>query len=69
MRKRSELNKDIREQRFKEIDEDLSDLSCNLAFKRKRLTQAEHAKDYKMCDKITEEILDCKIRMRELEKA
>lgn len=65
--KRSKINQDVRENRLKEVQEDLTDLNAHIAFKEKRLSQAESLKDYKLCDRITEEIIECKSRKRELE--
>ncbi len=53
---------------MKEIEEDLAHVNSHIAFKEKRLNQVESSKDYKLCDRITEEIIECKTHKRELEK-
>ena len=66
--KRLKINQDVREQRMKEVEEDIDDVTSHIAFKEKRLKEAESFKDYKLCDRITEEIIECKCRKREFEK-
>ena len=53
-----------REQWLAELQEDLADVNFHISFKEMRLRQAEIVKDYKQCDRITEE---CKVRKRDLE--
>lgn len=66
--KRSKLNADSRMERIKEVEEDLADIMSQMAFKDKRLGQAESIKNYKVCDKLSEELSECKARKRELER-
>ena len=66
--KRPKLNEQMREDRKKELEEDLADISSRIAFKEKRRSQAEIARNYKVCDELTEEIMECKSRKRETEK-
>lgn len=65
--KRTKINQELREQRLKELEEDISDVSSHIAYKEKRLKAVELLKDYKACDKISEELMDGKSRKRELE--
>lgn len=37
--------------------EELSDISRLLAYKEKSLCQAENARNYKLCEKVTEELM------------
>ena len=66
--KRPKLNEQMREERIKELEEDLADVSSHITFKEKRCTQAEIARNYKVCDELTQEIMECKSRKREIEK-
>ena len=49
------------------IGEELSDISRLLTYKEKSLCQAENARNYKLCEKVTEELMALKTRRRELE--
>ena len=62
------LDQTMREDRIKDIEEDIADISSHIAFKEKRRMQAETVKNYKTCDELTQESLECKGRKRELEK-
>lgn len=66
--KRPKLDQRVREERIKELEEDIADVNSHIVFKEKRRTQAEGARNYKVCDELTEEILECKGRRRDLEK-
>ena len=66
--KRPKLDQTMREDRIKDLEEDIADISSHIAFKEKRRMQAETVKNYKTCDELTQEILECKGRKRELEK-
>ena len=66
--KRLKLDQNIREERVKELEEDIAEISSHISFKEKRRTQAEIARNYKLCDDLTQEILECKGKKRELEK-
>ena len=54
----------MRENRFEAIEDDISRI---MLFKEKRLTQAEAAKKYTMCEQLTIEIKELRYRKRELE--
>ena len=56
--KRPKLNQQMREERIKELEEDLADVCSHITFKDKRCSQAEMARNYKACDEITEEIME-----------
>ena len=49
------------------IGEELGDISRILRFKEKRLSQAEAARNYRLCEQVTEEMMDLKSRRRDLE--
>ena len=49
------------------IGEELTDISRLLAYKEKSLCQAENARNYKLCEKVTEGLMVRKSRSRELE--
>lgn len=53
---RKYTSKVIRERRLEEINEEISQLDKQISFKQKRVEQAELAKNYKICDEVTEEI-------------
>ena len=57
----------MREDRLKAISEELNDISRILLFKEKRLSQSEAARNYKVCEQLTEDIMEHKSRRRELE--
>lgn len=65
--KYSKMNQSVKEQRIKELEEDIADYSNSLEFKNKRLQQAELCKDYKLCDRLSEEIVECKGKLREVQ--
>ena len=62
------LDQTMREDRIKDLEEDNADISSHIAFKEECRMQAETVKNYKTCDELTQEILECKGRKRELEK-
>ena len=66
--KRPRYDEDAREERLKAISDELSDITRILAFKGKRLSQAEAAKNYKVCEQVTEEMMVLKGRKRELDE-
>lgn len=66
--KRPKLDQTMREERIKDLEEDIADVSSHIAFKEKRRAQAETVQNYKACDELTQEILERKGRKRELEK-
>lgn len=65
--KRPKFDKEMREERIKQIQDDLNDLSRVLAFKEKRLAQCEAARNYRVCEQVTEEMMELKSRKRQLE--
>ena len=66
--KRIKLDQKMRDERIKGIEEDIADISSHIAFNEKRCSQTEIAQNYKTCDEVTQEILECKSRKQELEK-
>ena len=58
----------MRQERIKELEEDLADVASHITFKEKRRPQAEIVRNYKICDEVTEEIMECKSRKKEIEK-
>ena len=64
--KRPKYDKEAREERIGAIDEELSDISRLLAYKEKSLCQAESARNYKLCEKVTEELMALKSKRRDL---
>ena len=61
--KRPKFSQEMRENRIEAIEDELGDM----LFKEKRLTQAEAAKKYTMCEQLTIEIKELRDRKRELE--
>ena len=59
-----------RQQRLKDLRQELKDLNGRVSYKRKRVIDAENSKNYKLCDALTEEIgeLNKEIRGLECEK-
>lgn len=66
-RKRPKLSQSLRENRIKEIEEDLGDVNDRIGFKDKRISAALNMKEYKKCDDIKEEVTVLKHKRRELE--
>ena len=66
--KHPKLDQTMREDKIKDLEEDITDISSHIAFKEKHHMQAETVKNYKTCDELTQEILECKGRKTELEK-
>ena len=58
----------MREVKIKELEEDIADIASHISFKEKRRAQAETVRNYKTCDDLTEELLQCKAKKRYLEK-
>ena len=65
--KRTNLNKDIRECRIRNVNEEITDLTKRISFKEKRVTVASNMKQYRTCDELTGEISELKSKRRELE--
>ena len=63
--KRPKYDKEMRDERLKVIGEELRDISRILLFKEKRLSQAEAARNYRLCEQLTEEMMDLKSKKRE----
>lgn len=55
--KRPKYDKEAREERIVVTGEELSDISRLLAYNEKSLCQAENARNYKLCEKVTEELM------------
>ena len=62
--KRPKYSHEMRDNRIEAIEEEIDDISRIMRFKEKRLTQAEAAKKYAICEQLTIELRD---RKRELE--
>ena len=65
--KRPKCDQEMREERLEAIDEEMKDIARMLQFKEKRLSQAEAARNYTVCERVTEEIMALKSRKRELD--
>ena len=65
--KRTKYDEKMREEHIQSIDEELADISRILDFKGKTLSQHEVAKNYRLCEQVTEEMMSMKRRKRELE--
>ena len=65
--KRPKYDKDMREERMKVSNDELGDIARMLTFKEKRLSQAEAAKNYKLCEQVTEELMALKSKKREID--
>ena len=61
--KRPKFDKEMRAERIRQIQDDLNDLTRVLAFKEKRLQQAEAGRNYRVCEQITEEMMELKSRL------
>ena len=65
--KRPKFDKEAREERITALSEELKDTARLLAYKEKSISQAESARNYKLCEKITEDLMALKSRRRELQ--
>jgi len=65
--KRCKYDEEAREGRIEAIGEELKDISRLLAYKEKSLSQAESARNYKLCEKVTEDLMALKSKKRDLE--
>ena len=54
--KRQKLNHSARLERMKHLEEDLKNCNKRISYKEKRREAGENVKNYRICDKITEEI-------------
>lgn len=64
---RPKLNQEIRDQRMKDLEQDMSDMKERLCFKEKRILERLNLKDYKKCDELKEEVIVLRKQLRELE--
>ena len=64
----SKLDKEMREECIRQIQDDLNDLTHLLAFKEKRIQQAEAGWDYRVCKQVTKEIVELNSRKHQLEE-
>lgn len=64
---RRRYDEELRKERLQVIDEEIGDVARIVAFKEKRISQAEAAKNYKVCEHMTEEIMELKTKKRGLE--
>ena len=65
--RRAKYDEEMREERLKNIEEELADITRMLHFKEKRLSQHEAAKNYRLCEQVTEEMMTLKGRRHECE--
>lgn len=65
--KRPKYSQEMRENRMDEIEDELADISRIMQFKKKRLSQAESAKKYSMCEQLTVEMRELKDKKRVLD--
>lgn len=65
--KRRKLNKEYREQRMKELQEELQNVRERVEYKEKRRRTSEDMRNYKACEEITEEIGELKKKKQELQ--
>lgn len=65
--KRPKFDEAMRDERLQSIEEELCDISRILQYKEKRLSQHEASKNYRLCEQVTEEMMDLKSKRRELE--
>ena len=66
--KRPKYDEEMRADRIKCIDDELSDITRLMKFKEKRVSQAESSKSYKTCEQVTEEIMTLKNKATELNR-
>ncbi len=64
--KRPKFAKEAREERIAAIDEELKDTARLLAYKEKSLSQAESTRNYKLCEKVTEDLMALKSKRCDL---
>ena len=67
--KRPKVDKEMRDNRVAELNEIISDLTRRIAIKESRCRQAEAARNYKLCDELSEDIMESKSAKREKERA
>ena len=65
--KRRKLNKEYREQRMKELQEELQNVRERVEYKEKRRRTSEDMRNYKACEEITEEIGELKKKRQGLQ--
>ena len=66
--KRPKLDQSMRKQRLDELQEDIKMLTQRISLKEKRCIQAEAARNYKLCDELSEQMSELKAHKREKEK-
>lgn len=64
--KRHKMDRDMRENRLKELDENVKDLSERISFKEKRITACLNISDFEACDEIKDSVIELKAKRREL---
>ena len=62
--KRIKLTQHVRQTRMKNVEQDIGDIKDRISFKEKRRCAAEAIREYKKCDKITEELTHLKHKKR-----
>lgn len=65
--KTTKCDKEMREDHLKATGEKLNDISRILLFKERRLSQSEAARNYQVCEQLTEDIMQHQSRRRDLE--
>lgn len=63
---RPKMDSEMRKSRLLEVSEDLKQVNQQILFKEKRRDQAETIRDYKLCDTLTQEIGELKLKRRSL---
>ena len=58
--KRAKFSQEMRESRIKGLSEEIAQIKDTIRFKDLRLKQAEEVKNYRLCDQISEELLQLK---------
>ena len=66
--KRPKTSEGLRIKRIKQLEDDVSDFNDRLQFKEKRRQQATNARNYKLCDQLTEEMSEIKHKKRACEQ-
>ena len=62
--KRPKISQTLREHRIKELNEEISDVTDIINLKEKRRNQAEGIRNYKVCEQLSEEIMELKTKKR-----
>lgn len=66
--KRPKFDREMRDNRVTELNEVIVDLTKRIAIKESRCQQAEIARNYKLCDQLSEDIMELKSEKRQNER-